>query len=329
MSVTAYGGGGIVPSSRIDHALRAERAEMQPDRRRARAAVEGEAAPGARAGRRPSRKYDVVNTAASGSPRLSSTPPAVTGRNAAIARVFQRLAAELDRRCRSCAARTRAARRLSRAASSWLLRSEGWTLGRSWRVPVDEEVARWTGEIDGPLIYTELIPRRHELAPSPFRQVLRVPNIAFADTRYGRDRLAAGIINAGTAMRPDTSRSCWPGATSRPGTKDGGASARVTRLFTGPFDGHLDLVGPSRRRGSESSVAGGLAVAAGVRVADPDALARIAEADPAAASALLDATGELPSLRDDWPDLLAAELRRARTSGSPIGRLRRDSPRRR
>jgi hypothetical protein len=35
-----------------------------------------------------SRKYDVVKTAASGSPRFSSMPPAVTGTNAAIALYF-------------------------------------------------------------------------------------------------------------------------------------------------------------------------------------------------------------------------------------------------
>ena len=87
LSVTVYGGGGIEPSSRMT-------TRFGPSAPRC-SQIEAEPGPplntkhtGRVAGGAPSRKYDVVKTAASGSSRLSSTPPAVTGTKAAIALYF-------------------------------------------------------------------------------------------------------------------------------------------------------------------------------------------------------------------------------------------------
>ncbi len=85
--MTVYGGGGIVPSSRVTTcfgptAPRCSQIDADPGpplKAKQTGRVLGSAS---------SRKYDVVNTAASGSPRLSSTPPAVTGTNAATALYF-------------------------------------------------------------------------------------------------------------------------------------------------------------------------------------------------------------------------------------------------
>ena len=82
-----YGGGGIVPSSRMTTRFgpRAPRWSQ----------IDEEPGPplntkhtGRLAAALSARKYDVVNTAASGSPRFSSKPPAETGMNSAIASYF-------------------------------------------------------------------------------------------------------------------------------------------------------------------------------------------------------------------------------------------------
>src|SRR5947207_13714059 len=87
LSVTVYGGGGIVPSSRMTTRFgpRAPRCSQ----------IDDEPGPplntkhtGRLAAALSARKYDVVNTAASGSPRFSSRPPAETGMNSAIASYF-------------------------------------------------------------------------------------------------------------------------------------------------------------------------------------------------------------------------------------------------
>lgn len=138
--------------------------------------------------------------------------------------------------------------------------------------------------------------------------MLRAPNIAFADTRYGRDRLAAGIIKRRHRHAPGYIAVVLAGGYVEAGDEGRRRVGPGDAIVHGPFDGHLDLVGPCGAEVLNLPLPADCPLPAGVRVADPDALARIAEADPAAASALLDATGELPSLRDDWPDLLAAEL---------------------
>ena len=84
LSVTVYGGGGIVPSSRIT-------TRFGPSAPRC-SQIDAEPGPplntkqtGRDFGSASFRKYDVVKTAASGSPRFSSRPVAATGTNAAIA----------------------------------------------------------------------------------------------------------------------------------------------------------------------------------------------------------------------------------------------------
>ncbi len=52
-----------------------------------------------------------------------------------------------------------------------------------------------------------------------------------------------------------------------------------------------------------------------VRISDPDAVARAAELDLEAAAAMVCATGTPAAGNDDWPDLLAAELRRPHAIG--------------
>src|SRR5574340_1429910 len=77
LSVTAYGGAGIVPSSRITTRFGPSAPRWSQ--------IDDEPGPplntkhtGRVAASTSARKYDVVKIAASGSPRLSSTPPAVT-----------------------------------------------------------------------------------------------------------------------------------------------------------------------------------------------------------------------------------------------------------
>ena len=83
--MTVHGGGGIVPSSAMTTRFgptgpRCSQIEADPG---PPLHTKHTGRPDAFAS---SRRYDVVNTAASGSPRLSSSPPAVTGTNSATAR---------------------------------------------------------------------------------------------------------------------------------------------------------------------------------------------------------------------------------------------------
>jgi AraC-like DNA-binding protein len=84
-------------------------------------------------------------------------------------------------------------------------------------------------------------------------------------------------------------------------------------IFHGAFEAHLNCV---ERTGAvilniSMRPWGGGEQRAHFGVADVDAIAAMAESDPpAAAQELLDALVELPPLAGDWPDLLAADLRR-------------------
>ena len=80
--------------------------------------------------------------------------------------------------------------------------------------------------------------------------------------------------------------------------------------FHSAFEGHFDCIADSGADILNLSLSDVPAYALG-RCADPDEIARAAEKDPAQAVELLLATTiPTPSLSLDWPDLLAADLRR-------------------
>lgn len=81
-------------------------------------------------------------------------------------------------------------------------------------------------------------------------------------------------------------------------------------LIHGPWESHMDAFSGAGARVLNLPLRGPVGFGAGA-IADPDAVARTAERDLAGAEALLRATlRPLDAALDDWPDLLAATLRR-------------------
>ena len=82
-------------------------------------------------------------------------------------------------------------------------------------------------------------------------------------------------------------------------------------MFHDAFDAHLNCVEPTGAVILNIPLQSYGAQRAHFGVANVDEIAAIAERDPAAAErALLNSLLELPAPADDWPDLLAADLRR-------------------
>jgi len=133
--------------------------------------------------------------------------------------------------------------------------------------------------------------------------------ISFADTRYGRDYLAPGALKCRHRHARGYVAVVLAGSYIEAGDEGRRRVGPGDALVHRPFDGHLDVVGRHGADVLNLPLPEGRSLPIGMHIADPDTLARIAETDPAAASALLDATVELPALHEDWPDLLAAALR--------------------
>ena len=86
-------------------------------------------------------------------------------------------------------------------------------------------------------------------------------------------------------------------------------------LLHGPFEAHRDDFGRSTTRLIDLPLPMAPPFARGT-VADPDAIVRLAERDPAAAGRLLLSTLRATEAReDDWPDRLAADLRYGKAIG--------------
>jgi AraC-like DNA-binding protein len=133
--------------------------------------------------------------------------------------------------------------------------------------------------------------------------------LSFADTRFGRDRLAPGVLKRRHRHARGYVAVVLAGSYVEAGDEGRRRVGPGDALIHRPFDGHLDVVGCRGAVVLNLPLPANWSSPMGVRVADPDRIARVAEADPAAASALLDTDAEVPLLLDDWPDLLAAALR--------------------
>jgi AraC-like DNA-binding protein len=133
--------------------------------------------------------------------------------------------------------------------------------------------------------------------------------VFFADTRFGRERLAPGSIKRRHRHAQGYIAVVLSGGYVEAGDEGRRRVGPGDAIVHRQFDGHLDLVGAHGADVLNLPLPAGRVLALGLRVADPDGVARLAEADPATAAALLEATGELPLLEEDWPDLLAADLR--------------------
>jgi AraC-like DNA-binding protein len=81
-------------------------------------------------------------------------------------------------------------------------------------------------------------------------------------------------------------------------------------LIHRPFEAHRDLFGRGAPRVLNLPLPDRRPAAAIVRVPDPDAVARLAETDLDAAAALVGGTATPADTDEDWPDRLAAELRK-------------------
>jgi len=137
----------------------------------------------------------------------------------------------------------------------------------------------------------------------PGRQFRRVTHSLFqtltAGGRMARHRhghgYAAVVLSGGYVEAGDRGR-----FRARPGQV----------LIHGPWESHMDAVARSGAVVLNLPLAAELAFGAGV-VADPDAVARAAQKDLVEAAVLLGETiRPLDSVLDDWPDRLAAALRR-------------------
>jgi AraC-like DNA-binding protein len=133
--------------------------------------------------------------------------------------------------------------------------------------------------------------------------------ISFADTRSGRDRLVAGSVKRRHRHARGYVAVVLSGSYVEAGDEGRRRVGPGDALIHRPFDGHLDVIGRGGAEVVNLPLPEGWSLPPGVRVADADHIARVAETDPAAASALLGAVGEILPLVEDWPDLLAAALR--------------------
>ena len=136
-----------------------------------------------------------------------------------------------------------------------------------------------------------------------------MPKTVFAETRFGRERLAAGSVKRRHRHERGYVAVVLAGSYVEAGDEGRRRLGPGDALVHRDFDGHLDLIGRDGADVLNLPLPAFRSPLIGVRVADPDAVARIAEADPAFASALLDSAVEIPALQDDWPDLLASALR--------------------
>ena len=85
-------------------------------------------------------------------------------------------------------------------------------------------------------------------------------------------------------------------------------------LIHRPFEAHLDLFGLNSADVLNLPMIDPLPEAGLIRIEDPDMIARIAERDPFAASEAVTACLSQHRGEEDWPDLLAADLRSGRDS---------------
>ncbi|MEO8674916.1 MAG: AraC family transcriptional regulator [Casimicrobiaceae bacterium] len=136
-----------------------------------------------------------------------------------------------------------------------------------------------------------------------------MPETVFAETRFGRERLAAGSVKRRHRHARGYVAVVLAGSYIEAGDEGRRRLGPGDALVHREFDGHLDLIGRGGADVLNLPLPANRSLPIGVRVADPDAVARAAEADPAAASALLDTAEGTAPLEDDWPDILAAALR--------------------
>ena len=136
-----------------------------------------------------------------------------------------------------------------------------------------------------------------------------MPKIPFADTLMVRERLAPGSVKRRHRHAQGYVAVVLSGSYVEAGDEGRRRVGPGDALVHRRFDGHLDLIGLHGAEVLNLPLPADRRLPLGLRVADPDSVARVAEADPAAASALLDAADELPPLADVWPDLLASDLR--------------------
>jgi len=136
-----------------------------------------------------------------------------------------------------------------------------------------------------------------------------MPETVFAATRFGRERLAAGSVKRRHRHERGYVAVVLAGSYIEAGDEGRQRLGPGDALVHLDFDGHLDLIGRDGADVLNLPLPADWSLPIGVRVPDPDAVARIAEADPAAASAMLDIAEDVPLLQDDWPDLLAIALR--------------------
>jgi AraC-like DNA-binding protein len=134
-------------------------------------------------------------------------------------------------------------------------------------------------------------------------------HISFADTLIGRERLAAGSVKRRHRHARGYVAVVLSGSYIEAGDEGRRRVGPGDALVHRQFDAHQDIIGLVGAEVLNLPLPVDQPLPSGLRVADPDAVARVAEADPVAASALLDAVDEVPPLEEDWPDLLAAALR--------------------
>ncbi len=133
--------------------------------------------------------------------------------------------------------------------------------------------------------------------------------VRLAPTRIGRDRLAPG-----QTMHRHRHAIGYVAIVLAGGYLESGDEGR-RRVVPGDalvhraFDGHLDVMGPRGAEVLNVPLPATRTLPIAFRVADPDAVARAAEADIASASEVLDLAAGVPAAMDDWPDQLAALLR--------------------
>ena len=136
-----------------------------------------------------------------------------------------------------------------------------------------------------------------------------MPEPHFAETRFGRERLAAGSVKRRHRHARGYVAVVLAGSYVEAGDERRRRLGPGDALVHREFDGHLDLIGRHGADVLNLPLPANRPLPIGVRVADPDAVARIAEADPEAACSLLETAEDIAPLEDDWPDVLAAALR--------------------
>ena len=124
---------------------------------------------------------------------------------------------------------------------------------------------------------------------------------------FGREKL-----DAGTSIPRHRHRDGYVTVVLSGGYHEAGFDGRrelgaATVIVHRPYDAHLDHVGPSGADLINLPLPAGLALPVAFKIDDPDAIARLAEADPRAAAESLQPSEALRGA-SDWPDQLAADL---------------------